>query len=107
MQMEKLIKISFRASYKEYEKLKENAQKTGLSLSSYIRTTALNLVPREKPDDEFYDVMKYLRIASNNLNQIAVKANTYNYIDASKMNSLAKELEEFMMDIRTKYLGSG
>lgn len=105
--MNRIINLTIRLSPKERDALQERANKTGIPITSYIRETALGKTLREKPDDDFYDVMKYLRIASSSLNQIAVKANTYNYIDASKMNALAKELEEFMMNIRTKYLGSG
>ena len=105
--MNRIINLTIRLSPKERDVLQERANKSGVPITSYIRKTALGKSLREKPDEEFYDYMNYLRTISNSLNQIAVKANTYNYIDAEKMNELAKEHKKFLVDIRTKYLGSG
>lgn len=41
--------------------------------------------PREKPDERFYDVMRELSAIGNNINQLAAKANTLGFADATQL----------------------
>ena len=105
--MKRIYKPCIRLSPEEFELLNERAKKTDRTLSAYIRETALKRPPREKPPEDFYEYMKFLRMASNNLNQIAVVANTYKHIDSKSIKALAVKLDKFMLDVREKYLGGG
>ena len=49
--------------------------------SNLIRSLINDYNPKPKPPEEFYELLKLLRIISNNMNQIATKANTYDFID--------------------------
>ena len=80
-------------SYKEYDLLKKNVKKSGLSRESYMRSLIQNIRPKELPPMDFYDVMRELRQISINMNQIAMKANTLNLIDAPYYIKCHKELQ--------------
>lgn len=40
------------------DRLKVNAEKCGLSQNSYIESLIMGYMPKEKPDDLFYDYLK-------------------------------------------------
>ncbi len=84
--------------------LKKKAKKVGLKESELVRSLIVGFEPREKPDDRFYDVMKEMRAIGNNLNQIARKANSLNFIDYQFYKCEADKLNQFMTLIKRKYL---
>lgn len=89
----------------EIEKIiKINASKVGLNEASYFRMLVKNYEPKEKPDREFYEELKKLRSIGNNLNQIASKANSLNYIDVPFYKRQVEELNNFILSMKKKYL---
>lgn len=84
--------------------LKKKAKKVGFTESELIRQLITGYEPKEKPDDEFYDVMMQIRTIGNNLNQIARKANSLNYIDNASYKIEVDKLNKFMLDVRKKFL---
>lgn len=58
-------------------------EKTGLTRDSYVRGLIQGHKPKELPPVEYHEVLKNLRQINNNLNQIAVVANTKGFIDTS------------------------
>lgn len=95
---------NFRFSKNEIEKIKCKANKSGMDLSKYIRNRALEYEIREKPDKEFYEVMKQMRSISNNLNQISMKAHTLGFIDVLAYRKEVNKLNTFMLQVKEKYL---
>ena len=65
----------------EYDRLKRNAKKTGLSVQAYLRTLLAQIQPREAPPVEYFEVLKNLRQINHNMNQIAVVANAKGFVD--------------------------
>lgn len=55
---------------KEDQKLKNDAQRTGLKESVLIRELILGYRPCEKPDDRFYEIMKPLEDVAKKLADI-------------------------------------
>lgn len=98
------IKKTFYLSDEEDKLLKEKASKIGYNESEVIRNLILGFEPREKPDERFYDSIKLLRAISNNLNQIAIRANKLNYIDKEKYFEEANNLEKIILDIKKEIL---
>ena len=84
--------------------LKKKAKKVGLKEAELIRNLIIGFEPREKPDDRFYDVMKEMRAIGNNLNQIAKKANSLNFIDYQLYKKQAENWNRFMINVKRKYL---
>lgn len=69
-----------------------------------IRLLIRGYEPKEKPDDRFYDVMRELSSISNNINQLAAKANTLGFIDAPMLKNEAAKWNKFQSEIERTYL---
>ena len=93
-----------RFTEKEYQTLCRRAEQTGLSKSTYIRFMIMGSCPKERPDDRYFIVMRQLIGISNNLNQIAKKANTLGFIDAPMIKKEAEAWSKFHRDIDNRYL---
>ena len=88
----------------EKKRLKVNAEKAGLSQSSYVRSLINGYKPKEQPTQEIYEMLFQLRGIATNLNQIARKANTLNYIDAPFYKKTYEKLNGFMRDFEREFL---
>lgn len=99
-------KIGFlvRLDEKEHEIVNDRVKKSGLTREAYARTLLLGKVPREKPDDRFYSVMRELYAIGNNINQLARKAAALNFIDALFYKREAEKWSEFQLAVRRKFL---
>jgi hypothetical protein len=79
-------------------------QKTGLSREAYIRSILLGSVPREKPDDRFYAVMRDLSGIANNANQLARAAAAFGVVDTRRLQREAEKWSQFQLDVRRVFL---
>ena len=88
-------KVTFRLTEKEFETLKEKVSLTNYSCEEYLRLRAVydkGIVVL--PENEFREIRKLLLSVSNNINQIAYKANAIGVIDAERYNANHQKLEE-------------
>ena len=53
--------IHFFISDREYEKLLRRVNKSGLTLSAYMRHLINDRVPKDRPPQEYFDFLKELR----------------------------------------------
>lgn len=93
-----------RFSRDEAQDLQKKAKKACLSEAVLIRLLLRGYEPREKPDERFYDVMRELSSIGNNINQLAVKANTLGFVDAPQLKKEAERWHKFQADIERTYL---
>lgn len=93
-----------RFSRDEAQDLQKKAKKACLSEAGLIRLLLRGYEPREKPDERFYDVMRELSSIGNNINQLAVKANTLGFVDAPQLKKEAERWHKFRADIERTYL---
>ena len=93
-----------RFSRDEAQDLQKKATKACLSEAGLIRLLLRGYEPREKPDERFYDVMRELSSIGNNINQLAVKANTLGFVDAPQLKKEAERWHKFQADIERTYL---
>lgn len=100
----RVYKKQFWFNEEEVLTLKDKAFKAGMNESDFIRRMLLGYKLKEKPDKEFYESIKLLRNVANNLNQIAKKANTLNYIDEVAYKKETDRLHNFITDIKDKFL---
>lgn len=98
------IRIQVRLSNIEYKKLLDDIDRSKETISSYIRKLIIGTQLKEKPDYEFYNVMKELTKIGVNLNQIARVANSTNVIEKDFYNKEAKKWNEISRQIKNKYL---
>lgn len=89
---------------KEIERLKELTSLTGLSGNEVIRSCLNNIVFKEAPPKEFYDLLNKINNIGNNINQIAKIANTTGEIYINDLKLYFSEIDKLIKDIRKKYL---
>jgi len=78
----KPIEIKIRLSENDATVLNRDVKKSGLSRESYLRALIRNTPIKERPPIEFVEVLHFLRGIGNNLNQIALVANSTGSLDA-------------------------
>ena len=100
----KTIKKDFRFSPEEYNTLCNNAERCGLTHSAYLRHLINGYKPKEKPDKEFYDVLRQLSSISNNLNQLTAKANSLGFIDIPILKKMSDEISNLTEEILLKFI---
>ena len=79
---------------KEMNRLTKQVKRTGLSRNAYIRHLLSGTQPKELPPVEYHEVLKNLRQINNNMNQIAVKANSSGIIDVKEYWDNVRWLQE-------------
>ena len=98
------IRVTVRLSEEEYNKHESRRIKTGLSREAYIRNALDGIVPKEKPDERFYEMMKVLSGIANNVNQLARKANEYGSVNSRALIVEAEKWSQFQTEIRETFL---
>ena len=88
----------------EAQDLQEKAQKACLTEAGLIRLLVKGYEPKEKPDERFYDAMRELSAIGNNINQLAIKANTFGFIDLPMLKNEAAKWNKFQSEIERHYL---
>ena len=71
----KEVTFKMRMTADEYEKLKAQSERTGLTMSSVMRSAWKRLKIVELPPTDFTETVTQLRRIGNNLNQLARAAN--------------------------------
>lgn len=93
-----------RLNKEEAQTLQKKAKKACMSETGLIRLLLKGYEPKEKPDERFYEVMHELSSIGNNINQLAVKANTLGYIDSLMIKKEAERWHKFQADIERTFL---
>lgn len=88
----------------EYYILKTRSEAVGMNASDYIRKLLVGYKPKEKPPEDFYEVIKSIRIIGNNINQIARMANARGVVDILHFNKEVEKLDQIIIDMKNKYL---
>jgi hypothetical protein len=102
--LQRPIQVIVRLNADEHQKLKRYAQKTGYSQSAYFRALLHKNVPKEKPDERFYEAMRQLAAIGNSMNQIARKANALGMLDAPYYKQQAEQLQRFQLEVREHFI---
>lgn len=98
------VQILFRLTDEEAEQFYALVRKSGRSKEAFLRDMIKGYRLYEKPDPEFYKMMRELSAIGNRINQLAVKANSLNFVDTPMLKEEARKWHEFQIDIRKKYL---
>ena len=77
----------------------KHVKKTGLSREAYLRSLIYNIQPKTFPPIDLTDALRKLDIVSNNMNQVAVKAHTLDFIDAPLYQESSEMLQSVIADI--------
>lgn len=98
------VQIFFRLTEEEAEYLYELVKKSGRSKEAVLRSMVKGYRLCEKPDPEFYQIMRELSAIGNRINQLAAKANALDFIDTPMLRDEARKWHDFQLDVRRKYL---
>ena len=98
------VQILFRLNEEEAEYLYELVRKSGRSKEAFLREMVKGYQLCEKPDPEFYRIMRELSAIGNRINQLAAKANALNFIDTPMLHEEARKWHDFQLGVRKKYL---
>ena len=102
--MNKRIKKQFWLSPEDAAELKRKANLCGITETAAIRILIRRFIPREQPDAKFYETMRELSAIGNNINQLAVKANTLGFIDVPMLREEALRWHRLEADIESHFL---
>ena len=98
--------VLVRLDEKEYARLQELTESTGLKREPVIRRLILGAELRPRPPDAYGDLLRELSAIGNNINQIARKANETNSIYADDIATmrgdvaeLCRMLNQFLSDL--------
>jgi len=75
MTKEKTVQIHFRVSETEFDSLKRNSKKAGLSMSEYARKALVGDKIVSAPPVEFTELIREVKRVGSNLNQVTRKLN--------------------------------
>ncbi len=98
------VQILFRLSEEEAEYLQRLTDRSGYSREGLLRAMIKGYRLCEKPDPEFYKIMRELSAIGNRLNQIAIKANALNFVDAPMLREEVVKWRRFREDVQKEYL---
>ena len=98
------VQILFRLTDDEAEQLHELVRKSGRSREAFLREMVKGYRLCEKPDPEFYKIMRELSAIGNRINQLAAKANALNFVDTPMLYDEAKRWRDFRLDVSRQYL---
>lgn len=98
------VQILFRLTDEEAEQLYALVKKSGRSKEAFLREMVRGYRLCEKPDPEFYQMMREMSAIGNRINQLAAKANALNFVDAPMLREEARKWHDFQIEVRKKYL---
>lgn len=98
------VKKQFWFSRDEAQDLARKAKKTCLTEAALVRLLVRGYEPKERPDERFYDVMRQLSSIGNNINQLALQANSLSFVDAQKLQKEAERWHKFQADVERQFL---
>lgn len=98
------VSFIFRMTEKEAQELDRKVKESGLSREAFIRAVLSGYALHEKPDKEFYEVMRQMGGIGYNLHQISAKANAFGLIDAPYYKKEADRWTRFQMEVKKKFL---
>ena len=98
------VQILFRLTEEEAEYLCSLAERSGHSRQALLQSMVMGYRLCEKPDPEFYKILRELSAIGNRINQLAAKANALDFIDTPMLREEAKKWHDFQLDVRKKYL---
>ena len=98
--MQRNIKKQLWLSQEENARLKENARKTCLSESAYLRMLIMGTKPQEHPTYEYYDMLQQMRIFSERLEELLNLAREGNENEILELQEEIEKWHKFQLDVQ-------
>ena len=98
--MRREYEVKIRLTQDEYDRLNRDVERVGCSRERYLRALIMKKQVKERPSVDFAAVLKSLQQINNNMNQIAMKANSMNFVDTAdywkNVETLKKTINELL-----------
>ena len=92
--MNRTVIMKFRATEEEASEIRRKAAAAGMNVSKFLRTAAVNSQVVLYNTADIYGLRSDLRRIGNNINQIAMVANSNRSVYLSDVRELRKQLNE-------------
>ena len=93
--------INFRVTESEYARISERMQEAGVNHpSAYLRKMAMDGYILKLDLGDLQEIQRLARINSNNINQIAHKANAENHISQDEIDAVKNYQRELVQIVR-------
>ena len=92
--MNRTVIMKFRATEEEASEIRHKAAAAGMNVSRFLRTSAVNSQVVLYNTADIYGLRSDLRRIGNNINQIAMVANSNRSVYLSDVRELRKQLNE-------------
>ena len=102
--MHRKYELCLRLSSEEQAQLECDARRCGLSKTAYLRRLILGAEIKARPTQEIKDLRTEIHHIGNNINQLAVKANTLGFVDAPQLKKEAERWHKFQADVERTFL---
>ena len=90
----KSYQIHFRVGKEDYESIRENASKAGLSISEYARRAMVGEVIVEAPPADYYQLIFLMKRAGGNINTLLRKLNVLGIAHSLELERCQNEILE-------------
>ena len=91
------VQVLFRLNEEEAEYLQTLVKRSGRSKEALLRAMVKGYRLCEKPDPEFYQIMRELSAIGNRINQLAVKANALDFVDTPMLREETEKWRQFQI----------
>ena len=96
--------VSARITDVEYQALQKRRKDAGVSMSRYVRSALLSAKVVQRISRADAEVLRKLAGEANNINQLAVKANSLGFVDAPQLKKEAERWHKFQADVERTFL---
>ena len=105
--MNRTIKKQFWLTKEEDELLKLKAQQCCMPEASLLRMLIQDLVPKEKPPQEFYEAMREVYRFGSTLSQLAATVRNTGSINMDILDEEVRKWQKFELEIEQRFLVPG
>ena len=102
--MQRTVKKQFWLNREEAEDLADKAKRTCLTEAALLRLLIKGAKLKEQPGDKFFKAMDEMSRIGYRINQIAIKAHSYGFIDAPMLEEEIRKLNKFQLKIERAFL---
>lgn len=94
------IKLSVRVNQMEYQYLTLQADASGLSKEAFIRKRIMGEPIKTRPPQELPELLRLLKSASDNINQIARATNARHFIRSEELDEIYSRLDDIWSKVK-------
>ena len=88
------IQILIRVTPSEYKAIKKNTEKSGLSMSEFIRRSVLGETIVSAPPADFIVLIQEVKRIGNNVNQVSQKLKSQGQVHALELEKCSTEISD-------------